>query len=259
MVFVVIIMITPPSVVAEDSDGDGYDDSEDDCKETAGSSTDGTVGCPDEDGDGWSDEWDTFPMDETEWEDCDDDGIGNNADDDDAVCDNADDDYDGDGYLDDDDNCPLISNSDQVDTDDDGQGDACDTDDDGDGVSDQNDAFPFDSGRAADDLGSQVIYVFTGDATALQYLGLFLAAMGLVQPIIRGRRKTAKGKSSDKQMQSLSSMIERAQSTTELATIKNTVDEKFVRKEITFEHHMFLNGKITEKNSVVQGTPSDYS
>ena len=40
-------------------------------------------------------------------------------------------DDDNDGLVNDDDNCPLISNSDQVDTDDDGQGDACDTDDDG--------------------------------------------------------------------------------------------------------------------------------
>ena len=32
------------------------------------------------------------------------------------------------------DNCPLISNADQLDTDSDGSGDACDTDDDGDGI-----------------------------------------------------------------------------------------------------------------------------
>ena len=31
------------------------------------------------------------------------------------------------------DNCPLVSNADQLDTDSDGTGDACDTDDDGDG------------------------------------------------------------------------------------------------------------------------------
>ena len=32
------------------------------------------------------------------------------------------------------DNCPLIANADQLDTDSDGTGDACDTDDDGDGT-----------------------------------------------------------------------------------------------------------------------------
>ena len=34
------------------------------------------------------------------------------------------------------DNCPLIANADQLDTDSDGTGDACDTDDDGDGTDD---------------------------------------------------------------------------------------------------------------------------
>ena len=43
-------------------------------------------------------------------------------------------DTDRDGYPDSADNCPLIENSEQLDTDRDGAGDACDDDKDGDGV-----------------------------------------------------------------------------------------------------------------------------
>ncbi len=45
-------------------------------------------------------------------------------------------DTDGDGISDSIDNCPTISNPDQIDTDTDGDGDACDSDDDNDGMSD---------------------------------------------------------------------------------------------------------------------------
>ena len=45
-------------------------------------------------------------------------------------------DSDGDGAGNCADNCPLVANPDQIDTDNDGQGDACDSDDDGDGVPD---------------------------------------------------------------------------------------------------------------------------
>jgi len=53
-----------------------------------------------------------------------------------------DDDDDNDGILDVDDNCPLIGNADQADTDGDGLGDACDPDDDNDGILDADDNCP---------------------------------------------------------------------------------------------------------------------
>ena len=59
-------------------------------------------------------------------------------------------DSDGDGVLDNDDNCPAVANEDQSDTDSDGQGDACDSDDDGDGVADADDAYPLDATRSVD-------------------------------------------------------------------------------------------------------------
>ena len=64
-------------------------------------------------------------------------------------------DGDGDGVLDDDDNCPAAMNASQTDTDLDGQGNACDSDDDDDGVPDVTDAYPLDPNRSelSDDDG----------------------------------------------------------------------------------------------------------
>ena len=51
-------------------------------------------------------------------------------------------DTDGDGINDGADNCPVVANADQLDTDSDGTGDACDTDDDDDGTDDGPDNCP---------------------------------------------------------------------------------------------------------------------
>jgi len=55
------------------------------------------------------------------------------------VCDTDD---DNDGILDENDNCPLVLNTNQLDVDGDGEGDVCDTDDDNDGILDENDNCP---------------------------------------------------------------------------------------------------------------------
>ena len=54
------------------------------------------------------------------------------------------------------DNCPLVSNATQTNSDTDAQGDACDTDDDNDGVSDDVDAFDTDPTLAADPDGDGI-------------------------------------------------------------------------------------------------------
>jgi len=62
-----------------DTDGDGFADGEDDCVNTPGNSTIGLLGCVDADGDGRPLEHDAFPSDQTQWNDTDSDGFGDNA------------------------------------------------------------------------------------------------------------------------------------------------------------------------------------
>ena len=66
-----------------DSDGDGYGDElsgfqGDDCPTEEGYSNIGTFGCPDGDNDGVSQDGDAFPGDDTQWQDQDGDGYGDN-------------------------------------------------------------------------------------------------------------------------------------------------------------------------------------
>ncbi len=61
-------------------------------------------------------------------------------------------DADGDGVPDAEDNCPMVPNADQANSDDDEQGDACDLDGDGDGVDDDVDNCPMDENPAQLDL-----------------------------------------------------------------------------------------------------------
>ncbi|MFA0084534.1 LamG-like jellyroll fold domain-containing protein [Vibrio sp. 10N.261.51.F12] len=114
---------------------------------------------PDTDNDGHIDIVDAFPEDVHEWQDSDNDGLGNNADTDD----------DNDGAPDSTDAFPLDPTED-TDTDGNGIGNNADTDDDGDGVLDDNDAYPTDPNHSesvtltvnVDDIGvpltAQIIF-----------------------------------------------------------------------------------------------------
>jgi hypothetical protein len=119
----------------QDADGDGIADAVDNCPSVPNFDQVNTD-AGDQDGDGREGE---DPID----------GVDNDGDtlvDEDPPGDakgNAcDSDDDNDTVLDTTDNCPLVSNPDQTDTDSDGQGDACDADDDGDTIPDSTDNCP---------------------------------------------------------------------------------------------------------------------
>lgn len=122
-----------------DSDGDGLLDGE----EVLQYGTDPNDA--DTDGDGTNDTFDVFPLDNSEWIDTDNDGIGNNMDDDD----------DGDQVLDVEDWFPL-DGTESSDMDGDGIGDNSDSDTDGDGVENDLDAFPLDSSESVDSDGDGI-------------------------------------------------------------------------------------------------------
>jgi hypothetical protein len=119
-------------VVAGDGDGDGVDDTEDNCPKYPNPDQ------ADVDGDGVGDKCDLCPS-------VDDDGQ--------TPCSIGD--FDGDGIPDKEDNCPHVPNRDQADSDKNGVGDACDggvpVDTDKDGILDGSDNCPTNSNPRQDD------------------------------------------------------------------------------------------------------------
>ena len=174
-----------------DSDGDGIGDNSDNCvrNQNADQSDMDTDGFGDAcdtdiDGDGVGNSVDAFALDGSEQSDRDGDGIGDNSDncvrnqnadqsdsDGDRLGDACDEDIDGDGALNEEeeesciylkdcdgdriadakDNCDLIPNRDQLDTDGDKKGDVCDEDKDADGVNNEQDDFPLDETKSGMD------------------------------------------------------------------------------------------------------------
>ena len=141
-----------------DSDADGVIDKLDKCSNTDADLIVDENGCADNqrdsDGDGQNDDVDN---------DDDNDGVQDRDDncplmsnvdqldtDGDGIGNVCDDDDDNDSFQDAEDNCPLISNRDQLNNDGDANGDACDEDDDNDGVADEDDRFPFDDTESED-------------------------------------------------------------------------------------------------------------
>ena len=145
---------------AIDSDGDGIDDSTDNCPSTANTTQ------LDTDADGVGDVCDNASsVANPNQEDVDADGVGDVADncqliantnqldtDADGVGDVCDTDDDNDTILDGVDNCPNISNLDQFDLDGDGRGNVCDSDDDNDTILDQFDNCPSTPNQSQTDL-----------------------------------------------------------------------------------------------------------
>ena len=121
-------IIDNDSAGGNDADNDGILDTVDNCPNTANANQDNLDGdafgdvCDDDiDGDGYNNSADAFPLDNTEWSDTDQDGVGDNSD-----------------------NCINLANPNQEDANNDGVGDACEVgnDDDNDGVSNNLDNCP---------------------------------------------------------------------------------------------------------------------
>jgi len=146
---------------------------------------------PDTDGDKVKDNIDVFPLDKTEWQDTDKDGLG----------DNKDPDADGDGLTNEEEIYKYGTNPLNLDSDSDGFSDKKEidlktnplkADSDGDGVIDSEDAFPLDPTKfAAASLMDSLKKLFGGKWSSLTYIGigLFLAILFFFR--FRRKRRSA--------------------------------------------------------------------
>lgn len=157
------------AVIDVDDDGDGVGNDNDNCDNDANpgqtnsdDDADGNACDADDDNDGALDGDDAFSTNPAEQIDTDGDNIGNNADTDDdgdTLLDTVEAtrgtnpllvDTDSDTVSDAADNCALISNTGQINSDSDALGNACDADDDNDGALDGVDAFPTNAAEQLD-------------------------------------------------------------------------------------------------------------
>ena len=125
----------------DDLDSDGVLNANDDCPNTAGTSSIGQLGCPDSDGDGYSDVTDAFPNNANEAFDTDGDGVGDNSD---ALPNDPNEtlDSDADGVGDNSDAFPNDPNE--------------TLDSDADGVGDNSDVYPLNANEWEDLDGDQI-------------------------------------------------------------------------------------------------------
>jgi hypothetical protein len=176
-----------------DSDNDLIGDNSDACPDVFGTSLQPIPGCPDSDSDGWADSDDVFPNDDSEWNDGDADGVGDNAD-----------------------SCPLeFGTSTQIERygcPDDNELDANETlDSDGDGVEDNSDNCPGTTNNTVVDLEGCIITVKSTSDTASNFLSdsatwtaiiaLFVAIIGVAAKVRSG------GRGKDKQEESVAQQV----------------------------------------------------
>ena len=172
-----------------DSDNDLIGDNSDACPDVFGTSLQPIPGCPDSDSDGWADTDDVFPNDDSEWNDSDADGVGDNAD-----------------------SCPLeYGTSTQIERygcPDDNELDANETlDSDGDGINDNSDNCPGTTNNTVVDLEGCIITTKSTSNTASNFLShsgtwtaiivLFVAIIGVAVKVRSG------GRGKDKQLENV--------------------------------------------------------